>query len=74
MQVSPSIKSFLSGDGGEGFGLAAGWHGDMRQRRLLCGEASADVGGHHGAGNHQTTAGSHLEVRTHTNKNGLEIQ
>lgn len=60
------IKSRLSGDGGEGFGLAAGRHSDVCERRLLRVEAAADVGGHHRAGNHQTAAGSHLEVRTHT--------
>lgn len=69
--ISP-FKSLLSGDGGQGFGLAAGWHGDVCQRRFLCGEAAADVGGHHGAGNHQTAAGGHLEVRTHTDTHTLE--
>lgn len=66
-RIGESMKSLVSGDGGEGFGLAAGRHGNLCERGLLCGKAAADVGGHHGAGNHQTTAGSHLEVRnTHT--------
>lgn len=59
--LSP-VRSLLPGDGGEGFGLAAGWHGDVCERGLLRGEAAADVGGHHRAGNHQAAAGSHLEV------------
>lgn len=46
----------LSGDGIEGFELASGWHGDMRECRLLCVKAAADVGGHHRTGNRQTPA------------------
>lgn len=61
--------SVLSGDGGEGSGLATGRHGDVSERRLLCGQATADAGRHHGAGNHQTAAGGHLEVRTHAQMN-----
>lgn len=56
----------LSGDGIEGFELASGWHGDVRQCTLLCVKATADVGGHHRTGNHQTTAANRLEVRIHT--------
>lgn len=58
----------LPGNGIEGFELASGWHGDMRQCRLLCVKAAAGVGGHHRTGNHQNYAGGRLEVwsRTHT--------
>ena len=63
--VSRYLTRFPSGDGGEGPGMAAGRHGNVRERRLLRGEAAADAGGRHGAGDHQTAAGGRLEVRIH---------
>lgn len=60
------MASFVLGDGSKGFELAAGWHGNVCKRRLLCGKASGDAGGHHRVGNHQTAAGSDLEVRMQT--------
>lgn len=46
------VQSHLSGGRGKGFRLAAGWNGDVHERRLLRGKATADVGGHHRTGNH----------------------
>ena len=54
-----------SGDRSQGPWPAAGWHGNVRQRRLLCGSAAAHAGGRHRAGHHQAPTRGHLEVGPH---------